>query len=466
MKAQDIHLVWIRRDLRITDHTALFEATKNDAKVVLVFVFDTKILNLLPDKEDQRVDFIFQSLCDLNKQLEKYDTKIIIRHGDPIKEIPYVAQELGVTSVYFNEDYEPYAKARDQEVKGSLTKLNIKSFSFRDHIIFGSQILKPDQTPYVVYTPYKNTWLKKLKPLHWEEKRPQYNFVKVKDLKGLAKKITLREIGFSSHSTYYKSQNPSRSAAIQRLKEFSQNLSHYKENRDFPALDEATSLISPFLRFGLISVRECLRTIVKLKNEGARTWMSELIWREFFIMIMDMYPHVVNSSFKIQYKNLKWENNKEWFDKWKSGNTGFPIVDAGMRQLNKTGWMHNRVRMIVASFLVKDLLIDRRWGEQYFAEKLIDFELASNNGNWQWCASTGCDAQPYFRIFNPSLQSERFDKNAEYIKFWIPELSQISPKEIHHPEDSDLQNKSTYPKPIISHSVQKQKALRLFNPKK
>lgn len=463
MKEYSRGVVWIRRDLRLVDHRALSEATQRCEDVAVVFVFDDNILTKLSNKRDQRITFILESLKEIDESLRKLGSQLIIRHGKATVEVPKVINEIKAQALFFNEDYESYAKNRDHKVIKALKKEGVGVFSYKDQVIFsGKEVLKPDGNPYQVFTPYKKAWLKKFSKKDADLAKVHNHFIDKKSIAGISQALNFKSIGFEKALLPLVFQEPGRKAAVKSIKKFSKYLSHYEKDRDFPYLNNGTSGLSAHLRFGTLSIRECVRMSLKIKSRGSKVWLNELIWRDFYQMILDQYPHVEKTSFKEKYRDIRWKNNASYFKAWCEGRTGFPIVDAGMRQLNQTGWMHNRVRMIVASFLVKDLLVDWRKGERYFAEKLLDYDLASNNGGWQWCASTGCDAQPYFRIFNPSLQSQRFDEEALYIKEWIPELKECSPKDIHFPEKSQLSKQVSYPKPIISHSVQKDKVLELF----
>lgn len=462
-KPYDLSLVWLRRDLRLKDNTALVESSKLSRRTAVAFIFDKKILEGLKDKSDRRVSFIFQTLEEINNNLIKKGSQLIIKYGDPTEEIPKLIKKLHAEALFFNEDYEVYAKKRDHKVKSILLKSGADVHNFKDHVIFsGNDILKPNSHPYQMFTPYKKTWLKNIKPQDFAEKKTNYTFVDENTASKHSDILSMKKLGFSLVHQQYSFQQPGRKNGKKSLSNFSISLKNYDNHRDYPGLDGGTSGLSTHLRFGTLSIRECVRFCIHSKNKGAQTWLSELIWRDFYSMILDQYPHVEKGCFKKQYDKIKWPRSARFYKSWCEGKTGFPIVDAGMRQLNTTGWMHNRVRMIVASFLVKDLLVDWRKGESYFAEKLLDFDLASNNGGWQWSASTGCDAQPYFRVFNPSLQSKRFDPDAIYIKKWIPELQKCKTKDIHDPENSELHLKSEYPKPIIVHSDQKIQAVRLF----
>lgn len=415
---------WFRRDLRLRDNTALHAALSSGYKVQPVFIFDTQILEHL-DKDDARVSLIHQQLTALNKELSRYNCSILCIHDTVINAWKYILKEMEVKAVFANEDYEPYAIQRDKQVQELLESEN-RSFSFyKDHVIFNqSEVLKTDGTPYTVYTPYKKKWLDNfsqitLKP-EQEINGSQFSFSSYTI-------PSIESLGFEISSI-----------AIPAL--HLEVIQNYALTRDNPVL--LTSHVGVHLRFGTISIRELV-----LAADASQVYLSELIWREFFIQILYHYPRVVNQNFKIQYDRVRWRNDESEFKKWCSGETGFPIVDAGMRQLNQTGFMHNRVRMIAASFLCKDLLIDWQWGEAYFAQKLLDYELASNNGNWQWAAGTGCDAAPYFRIFNPEEQQKKFDPNLEYIRKWIPNY-----------------NPSNYIQPIVDHKKARLRALEAYRP--
>ncbi len=456
LKKHGRSLVWLRRDLRLEDNTALSKACAESKQVAVVFVFDLNILRRLKSRSDRRVTFIYDSVVELDLQLRKLGSRLIVVTGDPEIEVPKVAKRLNAGAVYFNEDYEPYAKKRDTSVRTLLQSASIECHQFKDHVIFsGADVTKSDGSPYKVFTPYKNAWLKKLSALDYSLKRVDgKNFVPAKSLSFVSPMPSLEEVGFE-RASLARALKPGRKGALKNLKNWIDDLPKYHTSRDFPSLEDGTSGLSVHLRFGTISVRECVRIVQAKPTPGARVWLSELVWRDFYQMILDQFPHVATGSFKKEYDKIKWLGSEAQFKRWCEGRTGFPIVDAGMRQLNATGWMHNRLRMITASFLVKDLLVNWRKGESYFAENLLDFDLAANNGGWQWCASTGCDAQPYFRIFNPMLQSQKFDPECEFIKKWVPELKSLSPKEIHLLASEN-------PKAIVSHSEQKILALRMY----
>ena len=423
-------LFWHRRDLRIDDNKGLFEALKQNEIVHPIFIFDKSILDKLPNN-DQRILFIYQEIESLKKSYQNLGSDLWVYYGEPSEIIPKIAQELNCSSVYFNNDYEPYALQRDQEIQLSLNNIKIEFIGNKDHVIFEkNEVLKDDGKPYTIFTPYSRKWKVNLK----EEDLREYsiekysgNLVQKKQDEAL---ITLEEMGFESKVLH---DFPDRIAKNEILK-------NYHLSRNFPAV-KGTSKLSLHLRFGTISIRK-LALIAREQNE---TYLNELIWRDFYQMIIFHFPKSAENSFKAQYDKIIWEKNEVHFDAWCTGKTGYPIVDAGMRELNATGFMHNRVRMVVASFLTKHLLLDWRLGAAYFAEKLLDFELASNTGGWQWAAGCGCDAAPYFRVFNPQAQQEKFDKSFEYIKKWVPEYGT-----------------SSYPEPIIEHKFARERILQRF----
>ena len=423
-------LFWHRRDLRIDDNKGLFEALKQNEIVHPIFIFDKSILDKLP-KNDQRILFIYQEIESLKKSYQNLGSDLWVYYSEPSEIIPKIAQELNCSSVYFNNDYEPYALQRDQEIQLSLNNIKIEFIGNKDHVIFEkNEVLKDDGKPYTIFTPYSRKWKANLK----EEDLREYSIEKYSG--NLVQKqqdealITLKEMGFESKVLHY---FPDRIAKNEILK-------NYHLSRNFPAV-KGTSKLSLHLRFGTISIRK-LALIAREQNE---TYLNELIWRDFYQMIIFHFPKSAENSFKAQYDKIIWEKNEVHFDSWCTGKTGYPIVDAGMRELNATGFMHNRVRMVVASFLTKHLLLDWRLGAAYFAEKLLDFELASNTGGWQWAAGCGCDAAPYFRVFNPQAQQEKFDKSFEYIKKWVPEYGT-----------------SSYPEPIIEHKFARERILQRF----
>jgi deoxyribodipyrimidine photo-lyase len=460
-------LCWLRRDLRLRDHRALFEACARAKEVVLVFIYDAGILEKLPTRTDQRVAFIVDSLQKLDSEVREMGSALVTTYGDPRVEIPKLMAEIECNAVFLNEDYEPAAIARDAEVEKRLQKVSRSFEAFKDQVIFAKkEITKSDGSPYRVFTPYKKTWLGRLTKNEVQPYEPNLKkLLKISNFKTQPHVRTLDEIGFPGSTC---AVNGGSAGARGELKKFLKKIDHYEQERDFPSLD-STSRLSVHLRFGTISVRECVRNCWQNPSKGASVWLSELIWRDFYQMILAWFPSVTDQAFLAKYADIRWPGEEKNFQAWCEGRTGFPIVDAAMRQINQTGWMHNRLRMVVASFLVKDLLIDWRRGEKYFADQLIDFDLAANNGGWQWCASTGCDAQPYFRIFNPVSQSERFDKDGDFIRKFVPELAGFSGKDIHFPLSSrakklppGFQLGKSYPQPIVEHSVQRDKALLLF----
>lgn len=425
MTKQKVSFFWFRRDLRLEDNTGLFHALQSDFPVIPLFIFDDEILENLP-KNDARVQFIFESLQKINEQLKTIDSSILIKKGTTSKVWESLTTEFDIQHVFFNKDYEPFAIKRDAAIVQLLAQHHITASPFKDHVIFEEkEITKADGLPYTVYTPYKNKWLEKY---HLSGQAPEF------DTKIGYENFSKNQFTFPELAQIGFEESP-----IKVLPPDLSQISNYKETRDFPA-EDSTSYLSPHLRFGTVSIRK----LVNWANRKNQTFLSELIWREFFIQILFSFPNVVNHNFKSAYDGIQWRNNEEDFKRWCSGTTGYPMVDAGMRQLNETGYMHNRVRMVVASFLCKHLLINWQWGEAYFAEKLLDFELASNVGNWQWAAGTGCDAAPYFRVFNPEIQQKKFDEKGIYIRKWIPEF--------------DL----GYNEPIVDHAFARDRAIETY----
>jgi deoxyribodipyrimidine photo-lyase len=425
---QDVSICWFRRDLRLFDNVALYHALKDKYPVLPVFIFDTNILEKLPDKKDKRVFFIYHSLEELNSILKKNGSSLYILHDTPLAAFEKLCDGFSVKAVFANHDYEPYATERDKAVSNFLKDKNIPFHTYKDQVIFErSEVMKPGGQPYTVFTPYSKTWKQKYaeeKPAAFQTSEYFLNFVKVHPFAI----PSLKELGF---------EKPAMIIPGPTIDE--QVIRHYHETRNIPAIT-GTSHLSIHLRFGTVSIRQ-LAELAKQLNEQ---WLNELIWREFFMMILFHFPRVTDQCFKKKYEHIQWRNNEREFELWCKGETGYPMVDAGMRQLNETGWMHNRVRMVVASFLTKHLLIDWRWGEAYFADKLLDYELASNNGNWQWAAGSGCDAAPYFRIFNPSEQVKKFDPEMKYIKTWIKD---------YRPD---------YLPPVVEHDYARKRALQLY----
>ena len=409
-----VNIFWFRRDLRLDDNKGLSHATKSKYPVLPIFIFDSDITDPLP-VNDKRINFIYDQLQKINDQLiSKFNSSLLVFKGKPIEVFKKLNSEFNINSVYCNHDYEPYSIVRDKSVESYLDSKDSKLLSFKDQVIFEkSEVVKNDGNPYVVYTPYKNKWKIKLKEdiTILDEKIIDNNFF-------FYKNYSLKKIDFYGFEI--------NNDKIEKFKLNSEIINNYSERRNFPNLN-ATSKIGPFLRFGTISIRKIVRHLLNFKED---TYLDELIWREFFMQILFHFPHTSNQSFKLKYDKIQWLNDKKMFNAWKSGRTGFPIVDAGMRELNSTGFMHNRVRMITASFLCKHLLIDWRWGEKYFALKLNDYEMASNIGNWQWASGSGVDAAPYFRIFNPHTQILKFDKKQLYINKWVDTQSDEYPDEI------------------------------------
>lgn len=457
-------ICWIRRDLRLEDHAALSRATRDCSSVVVVFVFDRLILDALKDRSDRRVTFIHRSLKELDQNLRAQGSRLCVLVGDPSVEIPQFAAKLGAECVYANRDYEPYANHRDRAVSEALAAMKIEFVSPQDHVIQESAAVRTaDGKAFKVYTPFRKAWDERFSPEMVQEQSVtdgKYASLPWLDEHGAPGLPELSEIGFSESDLILE---PGRTGGLKQLHAFTSHIDDYVEQRDFPAKN-GVSMLSVHLRHGTISTREAFRFALASGSHGAEKWRQELIWREFYQAILADFPFVVEGAFKSEYNQLPWNNYEPHFDAWSEGRTGYPLVDAAMRCLNATGWMHNRLRMVTASFLTKDLLIDWRWGEAYFAEKLLDFDLASNNGGWQWAASTGCDAQPYFRIFNPILQSKKFDPDGEFIRTWVPELAELSNAQIHAPWESDAAGlfAPNYPRPIVDHFSQRKLATAMF----
>ncbi len=443
----DAALVWFRRDLRSDDHAALHHALRSARHVWCVFVLDREILDPLP-RADRRVEFILDSLADLHTQLAALGaahgvagTGLIVRHGWARDEIPALAQQLRVQAVYASHDDEPAALERDAQVRGRLADAGIALHTSKDHVVFErSEVLTGSGTPYGVFTPYKNAWLKRLTPEHlapWPVEPHAAHLAAVPT--GLvAGPPSLADIGFEATNLSSLRMGHGARGAQASFTDFLRRIDAYEDTRNFPAV-KGPSYLSVHLRFGTISIRQLAREAWQRWQSGSRgaeVWLSELIWRDFYHQVMHHHPHVVSRSFKAPYDHIKWEHGKHaeaLFAAWCEGRTGYPLVDAAMAQINQTGYMHNRLRMVVASFLVKDLGIDWRWGERYFAEHLNDFDLAANNGGWQWASSSGCDAQPYFRIFNPVSQSEKFDPAGKFIRRYLPQIAALPDAALHAP---------------------------------
>ena len=426
---QTVSIFWFRRDLRFEDNRALFEATKSEIQILPLFIFDTDILSQLENKNDRRVDFVYQALTDLQNKLLPIGRSLCIRTGKPLDIFKILLEEYDVKAVYTNSDYEQSPIARDRAIEAFLKTNSIRFLSFKDQVIFEwNEVLKTNGEPYSIFTPYSKVW---------KQKQSENDLLPYPSEDFLSKFIqhehlsfpSLADIGFNKTDMVF--STPILDKSI---------IANYENTRNIPAI-EGTTRLSIHLRFGTISIRKAVACALETNEQ----WLNELIWREFFMSILVHFPQVETGAFRKKYEAIAWRNNEKEFEAWCEGKTGYPIVDAGMRQLNETGWMHNRVRMIVASFLTKHLLIDWRWGEAYFANKLIDYELSSNNGNWQWAAGCGCDAAPYFRVFNPTEQTKRFDPELKYIRKWVKEFDTLA-----------------YPQPIVEHSFARNRALETY----
>ena len=428
---EKMNIFWFRRDLRLHDNAGLYHALKAGSAVLPMFIFDTIILDKLEEKKDKRVEFIRDVLVNIQKELEKIHSGLQVFYGTPKQSFEKLLNEYDIETVFTNHDYEPYAIERDNGIKEFLLKENIQFKTYKDQVVFEKdEVLRDDGKPYTIYTPYSKKWKDSLTDFYTKPypcEKYFRNFYKHRSA-GIP---SLSSMGFEEKTQ----EIPSKDPPDERIK-------NYNQTRDFPALEKGTSRLGIHLRFGTVSIRE---EVAKAKKFNS-TFLNELIWREFYMSILWHFPHVGNhKAFKPAYDSIRWRNNEAEFQKWCEGQTGYPIVDAGMRQLNKTGFMHNRVRMITASFLCKNLLIDWRWGEAYFAQKLLDYDLAANNGSWQWVCGCGCDGAPYFRIFNPELQTKKFDKDLEYVKNWVPEFQEF-----------------IYPKPIVNHKEARERCLAAY----
>ncbi|KAB7729075.1 deoxyribodipyrimidine photo-lyase [Rudanella paleaurantiibacter] len=428
---QPLSVVWLRRDLRLHNNAALYHALTSGRPVLPVFIFDRTILDALDDRQDRRVEFIHQQIEELQTQLARMGSGMVVRYGTPLDVWQELLQEYPIEEVFTNHDYEVYAKERDAQVAGLLAEAGIPFTASKDTAIFDhDEVLTGGQTPYTVFTPYSRRWHDKLNDFYLKSYPTEtyfHHFLKVPNRMPVP---TLAQMNFAPLGESFPAMTVSDSL-----------LQHYKDTRDLPA-KPGTSELSIHLRFGTISIRDLAR---QARESGSATFLNELCWRDFYFQVLHHFPHVEKHSFRREYDHIAWRNNEEEFDKWCRGETGYPLVDAGMRQLNTIGWMHNRVRMVTASFLCKHLLIDWRWGEAYFARKLRDYDLSANNGGWQWAAGSGTDAAPYFRVFNPTAQAEKFDPKGEYIRKWVPEFNSLR-----------------YARPMVDHAMARQRAIDTY----
>lgn len=466
-KANSVALMWFRRDLRLTDNATLYHALSHYDAVIPVFIFDETILSNL-SKQDRRLTFIDESLTELALSIEAQGGRLQVHSGNPVDLIPRLALQFNADAVVACEDYEPYARERDAVVAQRLAQAQTQLHLVKDQVVFAKEeVLSQKGTPLTVFTPYKNAWLKRLRVddlPSYDTESLSYHWYPAQKLP--TERVTLEALGFERQVLVVKAGE---SGAEHAWQDFQQRMSFYKDKRDFPGV-KGVSYLSVHLRFGTISVRQLALAAWMQGGEGANTWLSELIWREFYMQFLYHHPNVAHQAYKAEWRNQPWGNRLDWFEAWCEGRTGYPIVDAAMRQLNQTGFMHNRLRMIVAAFLIKDLDINWQWGEAYFAQKLLDFDLSANNGGWQWASSTGCDAAQPFRIFNPILQSEKFDAEGKFIKKYVPELSKLDAKSIHAPWKMSPQERQMcqlvlgkdYPFPIVDHDVARKKALEKY----
>ncbi len=469
-------LVWFRRDLRDYDHAALHHALASSREVCCAFVFDTEILDRLPSRTDRRVEFIHRSVRELDQALRRKGGGLVVLHGRARDEIPRIAATLDVARVVANRDYEPAARERDAAVERALATLGIAWQSFKDQVVFeADEVMTRSGAPFRVFTPYRTAWLRRLAPRDVESFAPPARAgALARPPAGVGDVIPeLVALGFERTDLEALGVTPGMRGGAARFADFRDRIDRYRAARDFPAMN-GPSYLSVHLRFGTVSIRELVRFAHARSQlpggEGAASWLSELVWRDFYAQILWHFPHVVDHAFKPELDRIAFADDPARLDAWRAGRTGYPIVDAAMRQLAATGYMHNRLRMVAASFLVKDLLVDWRRGERHFADTLLDYELASNNGGWQWAASTGCDAQPYFRIFNPVTQSKRFDPDGRFIRRYVPEIAALDDDEIHAPwlvvAEAERRRKAIvgrdYPPPIVDHAIARAQALALY----
>ncbi len=462
-------LVWFRRDLRDFDHAALYHALKSARRVVCVFVFDREILDALPGRADRRVEFIHASVAELKQALEARGGGLVVLHARAREAIPRLAREAGVGAVFSNHDDDPAALARDAAVEAALQSSGIAFHQSKDCTVFErEEVLTASGKPFSVFTPYKNAWLKKLAPFYLQAYPVERYVDRLAPESGTLP--ALEALGFARTNLAELKLPTGMSGGARLFEDFIDRIGQYREARDFPAI-KGPSYLSVHLRFGTVSVRQLAATAYGIGGRGAETWLSELVWRDFYHQILWHRPEVAaGRAFKPQFDALPWPNPPGHFEAWCEARTGYPLVDAAMRQLDQSGYMHNRLRMVTASFLTKDLLVDWRLGEKYFADTLIDYDLAANSGGWQWAASVGCDAQPWFRIFNPVTQSEKFDPQGKFIRRYLPELAALPDKFIHTPWTLPEAEQARlglvvgrdYPVPVVEHAVQRQQALALF----
>ncbi len=471
-------LVWFRRDLRCVDHAALHHALRFARRVYCVFVFDTDILDALPERRDRRVEFIHASVAELDAALGAMSLAaggdgagVIVRHGRAVDCVPQLATELGAGKVFANRDDEPAAVRRDNQVAARLAASGIAFEDFKDQVIFErDEVLTQARQPFSVFTPYRNAWLRQLDDFQLQPYPVQKYAVRLAPKPPGERLPALADIGFEATNLRTLDLPTGMSGASRLWEEFRGRIDRYQQRRDFPA-HKGVSYLSVHLRFGTVSIRELAGYACRHGGEGADTWLAELIWRDFYHMVLWHHPHVVEHAFRPGCDHIEWDDAPELFAAWCEGRTGYPIVDAAMRQLNLTGYMHNRLRMVAASFLTKDLGIDWRLGERYFARQLNDYDLAANNGGWQWAASTGCDAQPYFRIFNPVAQSQKFDPQGRFIRRYLPELARVPDKYIHTPSTMTRLDQTAagvrigvdYPAPLVDHARARQRTLMRFS---
>ncbi len=428
-KHTPVTIFWFRRDIRLHDNAGLYRALKDKNPVLCLFIFDREILDHLEDKDDARVTFIYNAVEKVRDELKQHGSGILVKYNTPDNAWNEILKEYNIAAVYTNRDYEPYAKDRDQAIGEKLSRHHIPFKDYKDQLIFERQeVLKDNGQPYTVFTPYKKRWFKALKPFYlksYPNEKYFDNLVKTKPLP----LIPLKDMGFVKSEIEFPKD------------EYEDIIADYARNRDYPA-KKGTSHIGLHLRFGTVSIRDCARKAF----EKEQTWLGELVWREFYMMVLDFFPQTQTEAYRPAYDHIQWRNNEKDFEAWCRGETGYPLVDAGMRELNATGFMHNRVRMVTASFLIKHLLIDWRWGEHYFARKLLDYESSTNVGSWQWVAGSGTDVMPYFRVFNPDAQLKKFDPKMEYVKQWVPEIADTG----------------KYPKPIVDNREGKERALKAY----